>query len=78
MLDTGQWKVLLQPAVDPGLLMPLVLHVLAKPLFHLVVVMMLNFPESAHIVQELSILLLMLLSHAKVKVLRICRRSLSC
>ena len=56
--DVGQWKVPLQQASDPGFLMPLVLHVLAKPLFNLVVVMMRNFSESVHFVQELSILLL--------------------
>ena len=54
----GQWKVSLQQTGDPGFLMPLVLHVLAKPLFSLVVVMMRNFSESAHFAQGLSILLL--------------------
>ena len=56
--NVGQYKVQLQQAGDPGFLMPLVLYVLAKPLFCLVVVMMSNFSESAQFEQELSILLL--------------------
>ena len=56
--EFGQWKVPLQQQGEPGFLMPLVLHVLAKSLFCLVLVMMRNVPESAHFAQELRILLL--------------------
>ena len=37
-----------QQARDPGFHMLLVLHVFAKPLFCIVVVMMCNIPESVH------------------------------
>ena len=39
-------------ARDPGFLMPLVLHVLAEPLFLLVVLMMRSLPASVHFALE--------------------------